>query len=414
MSRVAFVCCPVSSPRGKVAGSRGPVNRRARIGINALFQASGGSLTNLAQLLREWSRSGVAEAHELTLFASRGSHAALLRACGSEVFERLQVCLLPAADRGLPFRFWAEQFQLPVRLRQLKIEALFCPGNVVPFATSTPTVVVFQNAAPFCRSVTFRSLRGRKWLQLRVLALFVRMAARRATRVIFISRFFRDLFVSRYRFPKERGEVIYRARMESVSSQRDEAFERSLGIDRPYVLCVSHLNPYKNILELIEGFLRASRDCGCDRQLVIAGLVTFPWYYRQIVALIRRAGVAGNHIILTGELPHTDVPRLLAGCQSFVFPSTCENCPTSLIEALSLGLPIGCSNVGVMPEIGGDAVLYFDPFDPSSIAQVLLRLMSDSSFRDELRSRAAERARSFDGEAVVAARTMQEILSVVH
>src|SRR3954454_8030352 len=165
---------------------------RLRIAIDALFQASGGSLTNLAQLLRQWGAGGALDENEFVLFASRATLAALRQEVSAESLAKIDIQVLPLADHGLIPRLWAEQVQMPRRLRSLRVDVAFCPGNVVPYATSIPTVATLQNAAPFCASVSYATLRGWKWLRVALLGAFVRATARRATRVIFISHWFRD------------------------------------------------------------------------------------------------------------------------------------------------------------------------------------------------------------------------------
>jgi glycosyltransferase involved in cell wall biosynthesis len=380
-----------------------------RIGISALFYASGGSLTNLAQLLRAWSGDGTLDRHELVLFASPGTLEGLTREAGPDVLERLRIRRVESAGRGLLSRLIAEQIAILPQLRKERIDVLFCPGNVIPYAAKVPAVAVFQNAAPFCETVTFRSTRGKRWLQFRLLGRLMRWSARRAARVIFISSWFHRLFVERFGFAPERGAVILRAARSVQSGANDPALEQSLGIRAPYVLSVSNINPYKNMVELIDAFAAAVRECGDERhQLVLAGLVNFPWYLQQMKEAIRRGGLE-QRVVLAGELPHRDVESLLAGCESFVFTSTCENCPTTLIEAMAAGLPIGSSDVGVMPEIGGDAVEYFDPSSRASIARVLVRLMTDAPLRASLAARARERATAFPTPADVAAKTLAVI-----
>ena len=370
-----------------------------RIGVSALYQAGGGSLTYLSGLFRAWADDGTLERHDVVLFASGATAERLERQVGADVLRRVRVRVFAKADRGLLSRFIAEQFDLRAEIRKERIDVLFCPANVIPYGVPVPTVAVLQNAAPFCDSVTFRSVGWKWWLKFRLLGLFVRRTARHATRVIFQSRFFFDLFVQRYAFPPRRGVVILHAAGTPPDRPADRELEQSLGIRGPYVLSVSHINPYKNMVELIDGFAAAVRACGDgERQLVIAGQVNFPWYLSRMKEAIHRAGL-DDRVLLTGPLPRRDVESLLAGCESFVFTSTCENCPNSLIEAMSFGLAIGSSNVGVMPEIGGDAVRYFDPYSPASIRDVLVALMTDPTLRRDLGERARTRAATFPDRA---------------
>ncbi|MGN6183168.1 MAG: glycosyltransferase, partial [Thermoanaerobaculia bacterium] len=208
-----------------------------KIGISAVYYASGGSLTNLAQLVREWHASGALDKHRVTLFASPSAVDALRARLGA-ILDRVDIDVIGARGRGLFARLWAEQIVLPRRARS--VDVLFCPANVIPYLATTPTVVTFQNAAPFCESVTWKSLRHFGWwFRFKLLGRFIRWSARHATRVIFISEWFRDrLGVD--------GDVIYRGRPLSGAAGAQPA-EKTL-------LYVSHLNPYKNVLEVIDAF----------------------------------------------------------------------------------------------------------------------------------------------------------------
>jgi glycosyltransferase involved in cell wall biosynthesis len=382
--------------------------KRMRIGVSALFQASGGSLTHLRRLLTDWGEMGILDRHELVVFASSGTHGRLSSDLPAGTAQRIQWRIMPGSDRGLLMRLYEEQVRLPRAARRERLDCLFCPGNIVPYASSIPSVVLFQNAAPFCFGVSLRSVGFRYWVRFRLLGRMMRWSARRSTAVIFISTYFRDLFVSRFGFPPAKGTVIYHAREETCANL--EAYpdvEQKHGIRRPYVLVVAHLNPYKNLVELVEAFDRARRECGRTAlQLVIAGRRNHPAYYRKLLAERARLGLQEEDVRLAGEIAHQDVLALIAGCQFYVYPSTCENCPTALIEALSQGVPIACSNVGVMPEIGGEAVAYFDPWNVEDIARTLVSLMTDAELCQRLRSLARKRAGIFPDGATVARETV--------
>lgn len=373
-----------------------------RLGISTLFQASGGSLTNLAQLLRSWDRSGALDRHAVTLFTSPRVAERLEKAVGKTTSSRISLVLFPGSDRGLAARLFDEQWRLPRAVNRHGIDVLFCPGNVTPYLASVPVVPTFQNAAPFCDGVTVATTGLRHWIQFKVLGGFMRMSARKATTVIFLSEWLRQIFVERFGFDPSRGRIIPRAGARAEAA--DPALEARLGIRRPFIISVSHLNPYKQTVELIEAFALASRDVP-GRQLVLVGMAQFPAYRQRIEDTIDRLALRDT-VVLTGELPHPDAVRLMAAAESFVFTSTCEAGPTALVEALSLGLPTGASNFGAMREVVGDAGLLFDPYDPHDVARVLCRLMDDGALRDDLRVRARERVQDRLDAAQVAAATL--------
>lgn len=83
-------------------------------------------------------------------------------------------------------------------------------------------------------------------------------------------------------------------------------------------------------------------------------------------------------------LPHEDLPGLLAEADIFVFASSCENMPVTLIEAMAVGLPIACSNRGPMPEVLGDGGVYFDPEDSGSIANAVEKIIKSQPLRSSI------------------------------
>jgi glycosyltransferase involved in cell wall biosynthesis len=294
-----------------------------------------------------------------------------------------------------------------------KLDVLLCPGNMIPLRSPVPTVVTFRNAGPFCSSVTLRSTGTHDWLWLRLLGIFMRLSARAASRVIFISRYFKDLFVRRFRFPAERGDVIYHGRDGLMMEAPAPAFLPQLGIRPPYLLSVSHLYPYKNTPALIEGYALARQTLQArGLQLALVGQPRSGAYFGQLQGLIQRRGLK-DWVVLTGGVPHRAIGPLLTGCEFFVFQSTCENCPTTLIEALATGVPVACSKAGVMPEIAGNAALYFDPFDQDDIARALMQMAGDGSLRAELRQKALQQAQRFPSWDEVGQMTLQSLQRAV-
>jgi glycosyltransferase involved in cell wall biosynthesis len=361
------------------------------IAINAAYRLHGGGLTHLRQLLGAWSKLGVDHEHTVSLFTRMENVAALQEALS----QRIKIHPVGRRSMTLAVKMAWEHVVLPRILARAQPDVLLCPGSMAPLRSAVPTVVAFRNAGPFCPSITLRSTGAHDWLWLKVLGVLMRHAAHAARRVIFISHYFKDLFVRRFGFPTERGDVIYHGRDALAVEPPDPAWLRQLGIQPPYALSVSHLYPYKNLPALIEGYALARRPLQARGiRLAVAGQARHPSYQRRLQQLIQRDALE-PWVALTGGVPHQAIGPLLAGCEFFVFQSTCENCPTTLIEALAAGVPIACSNIGVMPEIAGDAALYFDPFAPGDVAHALTRMAEDAGLRDDLRHKALQQAQKF-------------------
>ncbi|MDO8344187.1 MAG: glycosyltransferase [Cellvibrio sp.] len=87
-------------------------------------------------------------------------------------------------------------------------------------------------------------------------------------------------------------------------------------------------------------------------------------------------------------VPQKELPTLLASADIFIFASSCENMPVTLVEAMAVGLPIACSNRGPMPEVLADGGTYFDPEDADSIAEAVEQIIKDSVIRVRIAQRA--------------------------
>src|SRR5207245_8551892 len=147
-----------------------------------------------------------------------------------------------------------EQTELVSAIERERVDVLFCPANTAPLRARIPCVVLLQNAAPFCASVSLGSVGAALWLRYQLLGRAMRLSVRRAARVIFISEYFRDQFTRRCRFDVTKATVIYRARRPVLKTGRGATRLAERGIHGRFVLRVSHLYPYKNLVELAEGF----------------------------------------------------------------------------------------------------------------------------------------------------------------
>ena len=97
---------------------------------------------------------------------------------------------------------------------------------------------------------------------------------------------------------------------------------------------------------------------------------------------------AGNYVRQLDFLPHQELPFQLAQADIFVFASSCENMPVTLIEAMASGLPIASSNRGPMPEVLEDGGVYFNPEDSASIANAIKMIISNHDLRSTISTKA--------------------------
>ena len=380
-----------------------------RIGISLTAKLRGGSVTHLREILNEWIK--INEQNEYILFTIPQN---LVHLTSFLNIKRYAIFTIPRIFSIFIIKSLWEQIFFPFYLRYKKIVLLFCPGNFCPLFSPVRTVVMLQNAGSFCHSINIKQVGFYRWFKFKVRGLLMKISAKRAEHVIFVSHYLKSHFVRNYRFPAEKGTVIYLGRNIQVAGGLEEKqlVLKEFGIRKPFILFASILYSYKNVSQLIEGFWKAVKLLNNEKlQLVIAGKTVDKKYFSKIMKAVERNSLE-ERVRFLSQIPQQKLFSLYANCLFFVFTSTCENCPMVLIEAMSSGSPILCSNLSVMPEICRDAALYFNPYDVNDIAEKMLLLIRDAKLREELRQKALNRVKEFPTWEEVAQKTLEVLEKV--
>jgi glycosyltransferase involved in cell wall biosynthesis len=148
------------------------------------------------------------------------------------------------------------------------------------------------------------------------------------------------------------------------------------------VLYVSIVDQYKHQWHVVEA-VAALRKQGFPIVLDLVG----PAYPPALIRLnqtIDRLDFERRWVHYHGAIPFTELHLRYAQADLGLFASSCENMPNILLETMASGLPIACSNRGPMPEVLGQAGVFFNPEQPEDIALALRKLIESSQTRTEL------------------------------
>jgi glycosyltransferase involved in cell wall biosynthesis len=246
------------------------------------------------------------------------------------------------------------------------------------------------------------------------LRLTVRHSARRAAKILTLSEHTRRDIIETYGVDESRITAIPLAAPRHFSHIEDtrelQRVRHNYGIDGQYILSVGSIQPRKNLTRLVQAYsrVRASlRDKQTETEwpkLVLVG--KHAWLYDETLRALNETGVADS-VILTGYVPETDLPALYSGALCFVYPSYFEGFGLPPLEAMKCGAPVIVGDRTSLPEVVGDAALTVDPFDVSSIAGAIEKLINDSGLRRELSVKGQQRAETFDWR-----KTAQQTLEV--
>jgi glycosyltransferase involved in cell wall biosynthesis len=167
-----------------------------------------------------------------------------------------------------------------------------------------------------------------------------------------------------------------------------------LGLERPYILCVTRLAGYGNLRNLARAYASLVKQGKVTMPLVVPGGVWDSRYVGSVKRFLAREGCA-DRVKFLGYVPHERMPLLFGNAECFVFPSLLESLGNVLIEALACGTPVLCCQRRPMTDICGDVAVFFDGEDPGDIADKILQVLSDRSLRDTLARRGPARAARF-------------------
>lgn len=172
----------------------------------------------------------------------------------------------------------------------------------------------------------------------------------------------------------------------------DRGLIQRLGIQRPYILSLSTIEPRKNLEGLLIAYERLRNRQEQIIQLVLAG--KSGWKNKRFRALL------DNHpykkdIILTGYLNRDELPELYSHSEMFVFPTFYEGFGLPVLEAMLCNTPCVLSNVASLPEVAGNAALYFNPENYEEMSRSMEKLIKDKELRNSLVRNAEIRSSQF-------------------
>jgi alpha-1,3-rhamnosyl/mannosyltransferase len=165
----------------------------------------------------------------------------------------------------------------------------------------------------------------------------------------------------------------------------------------PLLVHVGGLNRHKNVLGLLQAMTTVVAQHR-DVQLAIVGDTSGKGFWDNVEEL--KAFVAGHsplpeHVHFTGYVEDEALAELLNAAYALVFPSLWEGFGLPAVEAMACGVPVLASRRGSLPEIVGEAGMYFEPENPAAIAAAVLSLLRDPDRRERLSATARLRAREF-------------------
>lgn len=356
------------------------------IGVDASNIRGGGGVTHLTRLLTA-ADPAAAGISRMIVWSVDATLAALPEA------SWLEKRPLGSFARSLPRRVFWQQWRLPRELVRNGCDLLFSPGGTLPWRVPVPAVTMSQNLLPFEPGEAAR-YRGRAMFwKLRLLRLAQGRSFRRADGVIFLTQYARRVVEAVIGRAVRRGCIV----PHGVEPRFQRAARSGAGEGEFRLLYVSIVDVYKHQWNVARAVARLRRE-GRPVSIDFVG-PAYPPALDRLRSVLAEEDPEGRFLRYRGAVPFEALHETYASADAFVFASSCENLPNILLEAMAAGLPIACSRRGPMPEVLGDAGVYFDPENVDSIEQALRALLDDPPGRQRFGAAAERASRSFTWES---------------
>ncbi len=296
----------------------------------------------------------------------------------------------------IPHYSFKEQLFLPGVLRKLKPDLVHFPQFNVPIFWQGKYVItihdLIKHQSRGMRTTTKQA--PLYWFKYLAYQVNIFSAVKRAQKIIIPSRWWKKELMKIYHLKPEKIMVTYEGAGEFLNKKpsiSSAAALKKYGISKPFIIYTGSLYPHKNVLRLVEAIIRLNEE-GKRLFLVIAcARSVFLKRFKKEIEKIKGL----DFVVLAGFVPDEELIALYQEAEAFVTPSLLEGFGLPGLEAMAAGLPVISSNVSCLPEIYGQAAVYFDPLDVNDIVKKIEDLVGNEKKRQILIQKGFEQVKKY-------------------
>ncbi len=288
----------------------------------------------------------------------------------------------------MPFpKFWT-QLRISWEMLTNPVDLLFVPASTMPLISARRSVYTEHDVAWIHYPEVFT------WYMRQFHRVFSWLARSSATRIISISESTKTDLIKHYNVNPEKIFVVahgFEKTNRDFSHLSDATSEK---LPEKYILFLSTIQPRKNLPTLVEAFVELKQEQpDLPHKLVVVGKLG--WKFEESLEAIH------NHpedVVYLGHVPDNDRWPLYNRADLFIHPSLYEGFGMWILEAFECQVPVAVSNISSLPEVGGDAALYFSPNSKEEIKQTILRVLQNPELREEMIKKGEQRLQEFSWE----------------
>lgn len=307
-----------------------------------------------------------------------------------------------------PWYGWKEQLLMPFYLRREKLDLIHFPHFNVPILTPGKFIVTIHDLIlthfPTVRATTRQH--ALYYFKNFAYRLVIFAALKRSRRIITVSEFTKKDIVDKFKIKPGKIVVTYEG-VANLTKGRDSLFVSKLDnreilaqyhIPQNFLLYVGNAYPHKNLEILLRVFSRLHGEYP-DLRLVLVGKLDY--FYERVREAARSLNLwqkenINSPIIFPGYVPDAQLEILYAEARAYIFPSLYEGFGLPPLEAMAKGCPVLSSDRASLPEILGNAAIYFNPEDEADMVLKIREVLIDKELRAGLIERGLARAKRYN------------------
>jgi len=289
---------------------------------------------------------------------------------------------------NIPIYGFLEQLVLPFIFARENLDLLHVPHFNAPFLYPGKLIITIHDLIKHhskgkgttTHHPLFYSIKRAGYLFL------VSTVVRKARSIIVPSEYVKKDLIKNFRLPENKITVTYEAVDSNIKQVKLSEAEKKqvlskFGLVQPFVIYTGSVYPHKNVDLLIDAVIKHNQTKEVD--LMLAIVCARNVFYERISRRIIEKG-AGSYINLLGFRSDEEVSQLYSLALCLVHPSKMEGFGLTGLEAMKTGLPVISSSASCLPEVYGDAALFFDPESVDDLVNKLELMIGDRNLREKL------------------------------
>jgi glycosyltransferase involved in cell wall biosynthesis len=293
----------------------------------------------------------------------------------------------------MPFPIFWTQLRLSLEMLLHPVDVLFIPASALPLWHPKNSVVTVHDIA-------YELFEGIYTGYMNYYQKFAsRFAVRFAKKVITVSESTKKDLVRIYKTDPNKITVTPLGLSEGFRPMQYQEAQSVLDkyglVYQKYILFLGTIQPRKNIPRLVDAYEKIKKENRVEEKLIIGG--GRGWLWEPILKKVKTAGIDGS-VKYLDYVSKEDLSYIMAGAKIYTLPAMYEGFGIPALEAMASGVPTVVSNISSLPEVVGDAGVLVDPNSIESIAEGLLKVLTDSNLRQQLIVKGLERAKQFTWE----------------